>query len=230
MAHAPPRINGEIERPVISPPWRDSFTGRPEVVDSRFVAEWQLRIIRNSRSVVFRAWGYLNRQAGLTDKIIKRPFLAHRRELHAYLTAKLRDCEMAADLTQETFLRFAEQGGSAAILHNRAYLYRTAHNLAVDQVRRGERRRTDSVTHDDMANIPEDRPSVEDVIDARERLDRLRTAIQMLPKRTRQVFVLHRVEGLTYAEVAERLGISESSVQKHLAKALHHVMQRVKHQ
>jgi hypothetical protein len=65
----------------------------------------------------------------LTGKNFRRLVLAHRRELHAYLTEKLRDCETAADLTQETFLRFAEQGRSTAILHDRAYLYRTVHNL-----------------------------------------------------------------------------------------------------
>jgi RNA polymerase sigma factor (sigma-70 family) len=65
-------------------------------------------------------------------------------------------------------------------------------------------------------------------MDTRERLDRLRSVIQELPERTRQVFVLHRIEELTYGEVAARLGISESSVQKHLAKALQYVVQRLR--
>jgi RNA polymerase sigma factor (sigma-70 family) len=164
----------------------------------------------------------------LTGKDLRRLFLVHQRELSAYLSEKLRDRETAADLTQETFLRFAEQGGGAAILHDRSYLYRTAHNLAVDHVRQGERRRTDTTAHDDMADIAEDRPSLEDVIDARQRLSHLRAVVAELPQRTRQVFVLHRIEELTYGEVAARLGISESSVQKHLARALRHVMQRIK--
>ena len=92
----------------------------------------------------------------------------------------------------------------------------------------GERRRTDTTAHDDMADIAEDRPSLEDVIDARQRLSHLRAVVAELPQRTRQVFVLHRIEELTYGEVAARLGISESSVQKHLARALRHVMQRIK--
>lgn len=164
----------------------------------------------------------------MTGKDLKGLFLAHRRELHAYLTGKLRDRELAADLTQEAFLRFAEQGGDVAVLNPRSYLYRTAHNLAIDHIRQGQRQRTDTIPHEDMAEIVEDRLGAEDAIDSRQRLDLLRAVIQALPKRTRQVFVLNRIEELTYAEVAARLGISESTVQKHLAKALLHVIQSVK--
>ena len=71
-------------------------------------------------------------------KDLKGLFLAHRRELQAYLTETLRDADTAADLTQETFLRYAEQrqGDGAMVIHERAYLYRTARNLAIDQSRR----------------------------------------------------------------------------------------------
>jgi RNA polymerase sigma factor (sigma-70 family) len=168
-----------------------------------------------------------NGPGGLSGKDLKWLFLAHRRELHAYLTERLRDRDLANDLAQETFLRFAEQGGNVAITHDRSYLYRTARNLAIDHVRRTGRHRTDVTAHDDLVDIPEDLPSVEEVVDSRERLGQLRSVIQELPERTRQVFVLHRIEELTYEEVALRLGISESSVQKHLAKALKYAVQRL---
>lgn len=164
----------------------------------------------------------------MAEKTLKGLFLAHRRELQIYLAEKLRDPETAADLTQETFLRYAEQGGGAAIAHDRSYLYRTARNLAIDHVRQTARRRTTTSSHEDMEHIRDDRPSLEDATDARQKLARLRDAIDELPERTQRIFTLARVDGLTYAEVADRLGISESSVQKHLAKALHHVMQRVR--
>jgi RNA polymerase sigma factor (sigma-70 family) len=164
----------------------------------------------------------------LTCKDLGKLFLAHRRELQSYLTRRLRDREMAADLTQEAFLRFVEQGAGAAVVHDRSYLYRTAQNLAIDHVRRGERQRTHAVAHEDIADIPEDRPNPEEALEGRQRLDLLRAAVQQLPDRTREIFVLHRIEALTYDEVAARLGISESSVQKHLAKALQQIVQRTK--
>lgn len=155
---------------------------------------------------------------------LKRLFLTHFRELQAYLTERLRDPEVAADLTQETFLRYAERGGDAAIVHERSYLYRTAHNLAVDHIRQNASRRTDALAPEDMAHVPDEGPSVEAAASARQELERLRALIGDLPERTRRIFVLNRIEGLTYAQVARRMGISESSVQKHLAAALRHVM------
>jgi RNA polymerase sigma-70 factor (ECF subfamily) len=165
-------------------------------------------------------------------KDFKRLFLAYRRELQAYLTKKVHDADTAADLTQETFLRYAQrrQGDGAAVVHDRAYLYRTANNLAIDHVRQRARQRTDTFTNDDLAQMPEDRASLEDAADARRSLDRLRAAVAELPEGTRQVFVLNRIQQLSYREVADRLAISESSVQKHLARALRHVMQRVRQQ
>jgi len=165
----------------------------------------------------------------LVGKDLKQLFLAHRRELQAYLTRRLRDREIAADLTQETFLRFAEQGSRTTVVDDRSYLYRTATNLAIDHVRRIGRHRTDPTPYGDLAGIPEDQPGPEQIVDGRQRLNRLRAIVGKMPERTRQVFVLYRIEGLTYGEVAGRLGISVSSVQKHLAIALQHVLQHADH-
>jgi uncharacterized membrane protein YphA (DoxX/SURF4 family) len=70
----------------------------------------------------------------LIGKDLKRLFSAHWRAFQAYLTERLCDLEVVADLVQETFLRFAEQG-NAATLHGRSYLYLTAQNLAIDHFR-----------------------------------------------------------------------------------------------
>jgi RNA polymerase sigma-70 factor (ECF subfamily) len=168
----------------------------------------------------------------VTNKTLKGLFLAHRRELQAYLTSKLRDPEVAADLTQEAFLRFAEQTkkGNASVEHARSYLYRTAHNLAVDHTRQMARRKTDTTPNEALVAFADDRPSQEEEAAARQTLERLTAIVKELPERTREVFVLNRIDGLNYAQTAERLGISESAVQKHLAKALLYVTQRIRPQ
>jgi len=167
----------------------------------------------------------------LANKTIKELFLAHRRELQTYLTRLLRNAEVASDLTQETFLRFAERHGenpAAAVTHERSYLYRTAHNLAIDYIRREKRERTDPVANEGLSDFPDEGPSPERTISGKDELALMRAALLELPERTRQIFVLARIEELTYREVATRLRISESSVQKHLAMATKHVMQRLR--
>ena len=173
----------------------------------------------------------LARKTSVASKDIKRLFLAHQGELQAYLVKLLRSSDRAADLTQETFLRFAEYCGanpSAVITHERSYLYRTAHNLAVDLMRRESREKTNALPDDELVDLADEAPSPERAVGGRSDLDLVRAAILELPERTRRIFVLARIEELTYHEVAECLRISESSVQKHLAKATKHVMQRLR--
>ena len=165
----------------------------------------------------------------MTRKNLKGLFSAHKREIQAYLTHSLQDAELAADLTQETFLRYAEQGdGTATVLSDRSYLFRMARNLAIDHIRRRVRQRTDLVHEERLAALPEDRPTPEAMAAAREKLRLLQEIVLELPERTQRIFVLVRIDGLTYAQAASRLGISESSVQKHLADAVQHVMLRLK--
>jgi RNA polymerase sigma factor (sigma-70 family) len=84
----------------------------------------------------------------MAEKEIKSLFLAYYNELRHYLTKKFQDKDLADDLTQETFLHYSEYNRthpSAVILHKRSYLYRTAHNLAVDYIRRQQREQLDFI-------------------------------------------------------------------------------------
>ena len=168
----------------------------------------------------------------MTTKDLKGLFLAHRRELHAFINKKLRDPATAADLTQETFLRFAEfraQNPTVTIAHERSYLYRTAHNLTIDHLRRESREPTEPADDHEITEVEDDKPQPERIVSGHAELDLIREALLELPERTRQVFALARIEGLIYQEVADRLRISTSSVQKHLARATKHVMLRLRH-
>jgi RNA polymerase sigma-70 factor (ECF subfamily) len=164
----------------------------------------------------------------LSKTDIEALFLAHGRELRVFLLRQLRDPQIAADLLQETFLRLAEQPALAGIDNPRSYLYRTARNLAIDHFRQEERRQTRAMPHESMIDVPDGQPALDEAADSRERMSYLRAALDELPARTREIFLLNRVEGMTYAEVALKIGVSDSTVQKHLARALHHVMRRMR--
>ncbi|KDO01919.2 RNA polymerase sigma factor [Pseudomonas donghuensis] len=161
----------------------------------------------------------------MAESDLKRLFLKHARTLQGVLTRKVRDPQLAADLVQESFLRLAEQQGHERIDNTPAYLYRTAHNLMIDHVRQQQRRKTDSVPHEALETIVEDRPGLDEHAATEQHMRRLRRALADLPPRTQDVFRLNRLEGMTHAEVARAMDISDSSVQKHLAKALAYVMQ-----
>lgn len=166
----------------------------------------------------------------MASKALKRLYLTHGRAVQDYLTHKLRDSAVAADLAQETFLRVAQAGDDVAIRNDRSYLFRTAHNLAIDHIRRVRRRRTDHVDSEQLAHFVDDSVPLEEAVASRHMLSRLQDIVAELPDRTRRIFILVKIQELTYAETADQLGISESSVQKHLAMGLAHVVQRLKPQ
>ena len=81
--------------------------------------------------------------------------------------------------------------------------------------------------HEALAEIEDDVAGLEAQAMAQQQRQALKQALSELPARTQQIFRLNRIEGMTHAQVARHLDISDSSVQKHLAKALAYVMQRL---
>lgn len=163
----------------------------------------------------------------MSDLDLKGLFQKHAKALHSFLLRKSRDPQLAADLTQESFLRLAEQGSGERIDNSPAYLYRTASNLLIDHNRQQVRRKTDQMDECELAEMDSGASPLDDVTAARQCLERMQRAMAELPTRTQDIFRLNRIEGMTHAQVARELGISDSSVQKHLARALAHVMERL---
>jgi RNA polymerase sigma-70 factor (ECF subfamily) len=126
----------------------------------------------------------------------------------------------AADLVQDVFLRLI--GVPAAdVEHLRAYLYRSAKNLFVDMHRRRQRveRVLDSsaILDDDLVDPM---PAPEAVLLSQETSAALASAIQTLSPRSREVLLLHKFEGLSYTEIADKLGIAKNTVTVHMVNAL----------
>ena len=157
---------------------------------------------------------------------VQQIYTLYRAELLDYITKQLGCRDVAGDLCQEVFVRLLRVDREERFKNPRAYMYTIARNLIVDHLRREKRRNTDPVSGYELLNIPDEHPTPERVVSDRKNLSFIREVLLALPERTKHIFYLARVEGLTYREVAARLNISESSVQKHLAKAIEHVMER----
>jgi|AGTN01.3.fsa_nt_gi RNA polymerase sigma factor, sigma-70 family len=148
-------------------------------------------------------------------------FAAHRHRLETFVARRTRDPETAADLTQETFLRMARMRDGDKVEDPSRFLFAVAANLVRDHHRQTARRVpiADGESGEDQAC---DLPGAEQTLAAREDMAALRAAIGSLPPKTRAVFLLYRVEALSYREIGERLDISPRTVEYHLRQALAH--------
>jgi RNA polymerase sigma-70 factor (ECF subfamily) len=147
-------------------------------------------------------------------------FLSLRERLYLSIAKVVRSQTAAEDLVQDTFLRLWERRAflpHALILPG--YVVRTGRNLAIDFKRR-ERIAPFIEGVEMLEFLADTTPSPEHRAIAAQNLKSLSHAIAALPPRAREVFVLARIEGMTYVEIGERLGISPKTVFSHMVVAL----------
>lgn len=149
---------------------------------------------------------------------LARLYRAERPRLLAWLLRRVGCPAIAADLTQDSFLRLLARGGTAGLTDPAAWLARTARNLAIDAGRRATLRQpADSSL---LEGLADPRPSPEMAADAAQRARALGALIAALPPRQREVLLLARLDGLSHAEIGARLGISPNTAMVHLGRAL----------
>jgi RNA polymerase sigma-70 factor (ECF subfamily) len=147
-------------------------------------------------------------------------FEAHAVELRRFLLSRVQCRETAADITQETYLRLLAQPFAQPVGNLRAFIFRVARNLAIDHVRGRGRRAVLNQGLDNLYAVTGESPPLADAAIAREQLHRLQQALLQLPALTRRCFELCRLDGLAQKEAAVQLGVSLSTVEKHIALAL----------
>ncbi|GAA0574755.1 RNA polymerase sigma factor [Rhizomicrobium electricum] len=123
----------------------------------------------------------------------------------------------AEDLLHSAYIRLEQYRAGHAVDNPSAFLLRTASNIAID-IHRHERLWAPDDLNQDVQR-PDDAPLQDEVIAARARLARVKEGLARLTPRTREIFLMHRLQGMKYREIAIHLGISQSAVEKHIAKA-----------
>ncbi|MCI4588936.1 RNA polymerase sigma factor [Sphingobium sp. BYY-5] len=158
-------------------------------------------------------------------------FVANRDRLLRFFISRTRDRAEAEEIVQEIYLRLDRASGPLRDPVN--YLHRVGLNLVVDRARERERRTrrekdwTESTTSRIGEDYVDERPSAFAQLAARKRAEQIGRALATLPPGAARVFRMHRIEGLSHAEVAQQLGISRKGVEKHMATALRHLAREI---
>jgi RNA polymerase sigma factor (sigma-70 family) len=146
-------------------------------------------------------------------------FVSQRPILLRTLQRMVSNRSTAEDLLQETYLRVTRALGNRVIDHLEPFVYQTARNLALDHLRaRRVQARTlvDDAPQGDIENVVAPFAALEDATHAKRMLEGLSDSLGKLTPRQQRIFTLSRLNGCSYLEIAEQLGVSASTVQKEL--------------
>jgi RNA polymerase sigma-70 factor (ECF subfamily) len=160
------------------------------------------------------------------SKVIAELLEERRDEMVKYAGAVSGDEASAEDLVQEAWLRCNRAAKTQTLVQPARLLWRILRNLSIDRGRRiAIQSRTFVAGQDDpqWESLPDDRPSVEDMLIAREELALIQRVMDAFDPRTRAAFELHRFEGAKLREIAQRLGISVTTAHGLVAEATRRV-------
>ncbi len=137
----------------------------------------------------------------------------HEPALRAWLQARFPTIADTDDLVQEAYARLLRARGTGSVACARAFLFITARNLALNQLRHLRYEVTGSSSDNNPAEVLDEGTAIPESVSRAEDLQLLVQAIQSLPERCRQVITLRKIYGFTQKETAARLGITEHTVE-----------------
>lgn len=156
----------------------------------------------------------------LSRQMLDDLFRCEQPRLSRALRRRVRNPEDVADLVQDAFAKLAAARPQGEVRSPAAYLQRIVRNMLIDRAKQVGRRLALADVRVGDLSPPVCPPQQSWDIEARELMRAYRAALDTLPTRAREVFLLHRVEELRYRDIAQRLGISVATVEYHMARAL----------
>lgn len=142
--------------------------------------------------------------------------------LRRLLRRQGRTHEESEDLIQESLLRLHEYCRAEEVRDHSAFLVRTVKNLSIDMHRREHRHLYADRTLEELElheALPDHGPTPDEIVGAKLRLQGISRTLSAISPRTRDIYFAHRA-GYSYAEIGERLGVSSSTIEKHIARAV----------
>lgn len=155
-----------------------------------------------------------------TKNAISAAFIANESAIKRFLTRFFGWAQDIEEMTQETFLKAFQAAKSREISEPKAFLFGVARNVARKRLQKNSQALLEFVEDLCGDGEIEDSHSLEDEIDSRQRLLIFAEAVSTLPSQCQRVFVMKKVYGLSHKEISRQLGISVSTVEKHVANGL----------
>jgi len=160
--------------------------------------------------------------------LVERLFADHGSSLQAFLYKRVRRRPDAVDLAQEVYVRMLRVPDMEAIRNPESYLFTVASNLAKEHARRDRRDWAALDVEDPLVEAQlAELPAFGGELDRAARIKRLREVLQQLPPKCHAAVVMQYWHGMSYEEIAQRLGVSTHMVKKYLSQALVHCRRRM---
>jgi RNA polymerase sigma factor (sigma-70 family) len=159
-------------------------------------------------------------------------YLERREDLKRYFTLRLGSAEAAEDLVQDIYFKIAA-GVFGDIANPAAFLFRLGTNLMLDRLKQQRRARSRDAGYAEVQSNSlggeevADAPPADEALVSRQRLERMLAALEELSPASRRAFRLHKLDGLSHAQTAAAMGVSKSTVEKHISAALKHLLKRL---
>ncbi|RME65537.1 MAG: sigma-70 family RNA polymerase sigma factor [Alphaproteobacteria bacterium] len=166
-------------------------------------------------------------RSGLHSALVARLYREHNDALLRFLHARLLSVQDAHEVAQEAYVRMMRLDQPETISHLQAYLFKIASNIAVDRARRKKRAPECSGLGERLLDIRCPMPAPDAVLDARQRVARIRQIVAELPPKCRLAFLLYKFEGLGYRDIAARMGLTESMIRKYVLRAVVYCRERL---
>ncbi len=148
--------------------------------------------------------------------------------LRDWLRRRMAQPQDVDDVIQETYAILAALADVSHVRAPRAYVYQVAQSVVLQQLRRAQVVSMEMVAEFDRLPMTGEEASPERLASSRQELNKVTALIAQLPDKCRQAFVLRRVEGFSQREIAERMQISENTVEKHVCKGIRLLMESMK--
>jgi RNA polymerase sigma factor (sigma-70 family) len=155
---------------------------------------------------------------GSNAQRISRLFSEHNDSLIKFLATRLRSVQEAKEVAQEAYVRLLSLEDSGAVSFLRAFLFKTAANLAVDRIR--SRNRQQQALDAGLCDESREAPTPDREAASAQEVEIVRRLIGELPPKCRHAFLLHRVHGAEFSEIAQEMGLSERMVRHYVLRAV----------